>query len=505
MLLQRWQTCILLLIFIFFVNSGASGAFVGVNIRTDVFNLQSAEGIVSVLQAQQIKHVRLFDADHQMLNALANTGIEVMIGIPNDQLPVIGNSQEAAADWINKNIADFLPATDITCIAVGNEVLTTTPDAALLLPAMQFLHSALLAADLHYQVKVSSPHSMLMIPKSFPPSTATFNLKWNSLMHQFLLFLKNTDSSFLFNAHPYYGHTKGEDIFTIDNSLFQSFPSNKQIMEPKTPLNYSNTFDAMVVAAYYAMQALDVYGIPVIVTEFRGPRLDGPKEPDTMVDNALVYNSNLIRHVLDDSGTPSQPNTAVGAYLYELFNEGLQPGLVSEKNWEDMSSNRNTLYSLRFASLADAGTNLQGLVFCVANSSADTDALTLGLNWACGPGSANCSAIQPGQPCYEANDLAAVASYAYNDYYQRMKANGGTCDFNNTAMLTTSDPSHGLCIFTGSIAPNPSPSNSTTVSPGSAGSGGSIAPLSPFDGVAKLQVLKITYLIPVILYLWFDM
>ncbi|EHA8587251.1 Glucan endo-1,3-beta-glucosidase 4 [Cocos nucifera] len=482
-----------------------TGVFVGVNIRTDVSNLQSAEGVVSVLQAQQIKHVRLFDADHQMLNALANTGIDVMVGIPNDRLPVIGKSQEAAVDWINKTIAAFLPATDITYVSVGNEVLTTTPDAALLLPAMQFLHSALLAADLHYQVKVSSPFSMLMIPKPFPSSTATYNLKWKSLMHQFLLFLKNTDSSFLLNAYPSYGHTKGEDTFTIDNFFFRSLPSNKQIMDPKTPLNYSNTFDAMVDAAYYAMQALDVYGIPIIVTEFRWPRLDGTKEPETMVDNALVYNRNLIRHVLDDSGTPRQPNTAVGAYLYELFNEGLRAGLVSEKNQEYMSPNRNTMYPWTFASLADAGTNLQGLEFCVANSSADTDALISGLNWACGPGSANCSAIQPGQPCYEANNLVAVVSYAYNDYYQRTKATGGTCDFNNTAMVTTSDPSHDLCIFTGSIAPSPSPSNGTTISPGSGGSGTSIAPLSPFDGVAKLQVLKITYLIPVILYLWFDM
>lgn len=418
-----------------------SGVYIGVNIRADVSHLQSAEGIVSVLQAQQIKHVRLFDADHQMLNALANTGIEVMVGIPNDQLLVFGKSQEAAADWINKNIAAFLPATDITYISVGNEVLTTTPDAALLLPTMQFLHSALLAADLHYQVKVSSPHSILRIPKPFPSCTATFNLKWKSLMHQFLLSLKNTDSSFLLNAYPYYGHSKGEDIFTIDNSFFRSLPSNKQIMDPKTPLNYSSTFDAIVDAAYYAMQGLDVYVIPIIVTEFRWPRLDGTKEPETMVDNALVYNRNLIRHVLDGCTTPSQPNKAVGAYLYELFNEGYRPEHVSEKNQECVSLNRNTVYPLIFASLADAGTNLQGLVFCVANSSADTDALTLGLNWSCGPGSANCSAIQTGQPCYEANNLVATASYAYIDYYQRMKANGGTCNINNTAMLTTTDPS----------------------------------------------------------------
>ncbi|XP_065000135.1 glucan endo-1,3-beta-glucosidase 4-like isoform X3 [Musa acuminata AAA Group] len=93
-----------------------------------------------------------------------------------------------------------------------------------------------------------------------------------------------------------------------------------------------------------------------------------------------------------------------------------------------------------FASLADT-MNASGLVFCVANPSADANALRNGLDWACGPGGANCTAIQPGQPCYEPNNLTALASYAYNDYYQRTRASGGSCSFNNTAMTTTSDPS----------------------------------------------------------------
>ncbi|RZS28340.1 hypothetical protein BHM03_00061921 [Ensete ventricosum] len=93
-----------------------------------------------------------------------------------------------------------------------------------------------------------------------------------------------------------------------------------------------------------------------------------------------------------------------------------------------------------FASLADA-MNSSGLVFCVANHSADANALTNGLDWACGPGAANCTAIQPGQPCYVPNNLTALASYAYNDYYQRTRSSGGSCYFNNTAMMTASDPS----------------------------------------------------------------
>ncbi|XP_062215489.1 glucan endo-1,3-beta-glucosidase 1-like [Phragmites australis] len=88
--------------------------------------------------------------------------------------------------------------------------------------------------------------------------------------------------------------------------------------------------------------------------------------------------------------------------------------------------------------------------FCVALQNADPTALQAGLDWACGPGHADCSAIQPGGPCYKQNNLAALASYAYNDYYRKMASTGATCSFNGTATTTTNDPSSGSCVFAGS-------------------------------------------------------
>lgn len=208
-------------------------------------------------------------------------------------------------------------------------------------------------------------------------------------------------------------------------------------------------FDSMVDAAYYSMQALNFTGIPVIVTASGWPWFGGSKEPDATVDNALAYNSNLIKHVLNGSGTPSQPTAQINTYIFELFNEDLRPGPISEKNWGIMYPNKTALYTLSFEHPDESDGDSTGLVgvFCVANSSAPAIALKQGLDWACGPGSANCSAIQPGQPCYDSNNIAAVASYAYNDYYHRTQANGGTCNFNNTAMITTTDPSKFHCYL----------------------------------------------------------
>lgn len=97
-------------------------------------------------------------------------------------------------------------------------------------------------------------------------------------------------------------------------------------------------------------------------------------------------------------------------------------------------------------SIHDGNTTSRGN-FCVAIQNADPTALKLGIDWACGPGLANCSSIQPGQPCYVANNLAAIASFAYDAYYQANLARGGTCFFNNTATLTSNDPSKSFYYF----------------------------------------------------------
>ncbi|OEL14274.1 hypothetical protein BAE44_0024707, partial [Dichanthelium oligosanthes] len=71
------------------------------------------------------------------------------------------------------------------------------------------------------------------------------------------------------------------------------------------------------------------------------------------------------------------------------------------------------------------------------DTGADPGALQAGLNWACGQGHADCTAIQPGEPCYKQNNMTALASYAYNDYYQQSHKTSTSCSFNGTATTTT--------------------------------------------------------------------
>ncbi|XP_057429951.1 uncharacterized protein LOC130723044 [Lotus japonicus] len=88
--------------------------------------------------------------------------------------------------------------------------------------------------------------------------------------------------------------------------------------------------------------------------------------------------------------------------------------------------------------------------YCVAMDGVDSETLQIALNWVCEPGRANCSEIQPGENCYEPDNVKNLASYAFDSYYQSQGQSPESCDFNGAATITTNDPSHGSCIFPGS-------------------------------------------------------
>ncbi|KAM6582826.1 hypothetical protein CsatB_009828 [Cannabis sativa] len=85
-------------------------------------------------------------------------------------------------------------------------------------------------------------------------------------------------------------------------------------------------------------------------------------------------------------------------------------------------------------------------LWCVAKPSVPDPIIQEAMNYACGSG-ADCDSIQPSGSCFQPDSLIAHASYAFNSYWQRSKAAGGTCDFGGTGMLITVDPSYDGCHF----------------------------------------------------------
>lgn len=81
---------------------------IGVNWGTVSLHKLSPTTVVDLLKDNKIEKVKLFDADPESLKALMGSGIEVMVGIPNDLLPLLSSSTAAADLWVSQNVSRYM-------------------------------------------------------------------------------------------------------------------------------------------------------------------------------------------------------------------------------------------------------------------------------------------------------------------------------------------------------------------------------------------------------------
>lgn len=74
------------------------------------------------------------------------------------------------------------------------------------------------------------------------------------------------------------------------------------------------------------------------------------------------------------------------------------------------------------------------------------------IDFACGQEGVDCTAIRPGGVCYEPDTVQAHAAYAMNLYFQSNGRHAYDCDFGDTGVVTTADPSK-IDILPGPILP----------------------------------------------------
>lgn len=429
------------------------GSTIGVCYGRNADDLPTPDKVAQLVQLHNIKYVRIYDANIQVLKAFANTGVELMIGVANSDLLPFSQYQSNVDTWLKNNILPYYPATMITYITVGAEVTETTANvSAMLVPAMVNVLNALKKAGLHKRIKVSTTHSLGVMSRSFPPSAGAFNSKYAFFLKPLLEFLVENQSPFMVDIYPYYAYRDSASNVSLNYALFTS---SQDVIDPNTGLVYTNMFDAQLDAIYFALMALNFKTLNIMVTETGWPSKGAAKETAATPDNAQTYNTNLIRHVINDTGTPAKPGEEIDVYLFSLFNENRKPGLESERNWGLFYPDQTSVYSLDWTGRGNVdvvtGANVTSSngTWCVASSTASELDLQNALDWACGAGNVDCSAVQPSQPCYQPDTLVSHASYAFNSYYQMNGATDVACSFGGTGVKTTQDPSKCsiACLF----------------------------------------------------------
>ncbi|KAH1212061.1 Glucan endo-1,3-beta-glucosidase 7 [Glycine max] len=465
--------------FLTLFNLASSESFIGVNYGQVADNLPPPSATAKLLQSTAIGKVRLYGTDPAIIKALANTGIGIVIGAANGDIPGLASDPNFAKTWVNTNVVPYYPASNIILITVGNEVITSNDQNLVnqMLPAIQNVQGALDAASLGGgKIKVSTVHAMSVLRDSEPPSAGRFHPEYDTVLQGLLSFNNATGSPFTINPYPYFAYRS--DPGRADNLAFCLFQPNAGRVDSNTNLKYMNMFDAQVDAVRSALDAMGFKNVEIVVAETGWPYKGDSNEAGPSLENAKAYNGNLIAHLRSMVGTPLMPGKSVDTYLFALYDEDLKPGPASERAFGLYNPDQSMIYDAGLSKQQETSSPVptvapttpdvskspstpkptvssptktnNSATWCVPKGGVADAQLQANLDYACGQG-IDCTAIQQGGACFEPNTLVNHAAYAMNLLYQTAGRNPLTCDFSQTAMLSTNNPSKflfDLCIVT---------------------------------------------------------
>lgn len=85
-----------------------SAGGIGANWGTQASHPLPPSTVVRMLRDNGFQKVKLFDADTGTMGALRKSGLEVMVGIPNDMLAMLASSSKAAQNWVSSNVSAYI-------------------------------------------------------------------------------------------------------------------------------------------------------------------------------------------------------------------------------------------------------------------------------------------------------------------------------------------------------------------------------------------------------------
>lgn len=444
--------------------------------------------VVAMLRENGIQKVKLFDADYDTLRALGRSGIQVMVGIPNDMLSDFASSSKAAEKWVAENVTHHLTTNSVmirsvgVCslvlshtirvervlfsgfyelihelmiywlsryVAVGNEPFLETYNGSFLkttYPALRNVQLALTKANLHDQVKVTVPlNADVYSTASGLPSGGDFRAGILESMLLIIKLLSDTGSPFTVNIYPF-----------ISLYIDSNFPVEYAFFDGNaTSLNdggtsYTNMFDANHDTLVWALQKNGFPNLPIIVGEIGWPT-DGDRNAN--IQYAQRFNQGFMTHISGGRGTPMRSGP-IDAYLFSLIDEdekSIQPGNF-ERHWGILGYDGQPKYNLNLglnsASSLIPVRNVSYMEpkWCIMkqNVKLDDPKVAESVSYACSLG--DCTSLGYQTSCGSL-DAGENISYAFNSYYQKNNQLDIACNFNGLGTVTRANPTIGNCRF----------------------------------------------------------
>ncbi|XP_019162392.1 PREDICTED: glucan endo-1,3-beta-glucosidase 8-like [Ipomoea nil] len=448
------------------------------------------KSVVKMLKANGIKKVKLFNSPEHILNALAGTGIEVMIGTPNALLKEMVNYDVAEA-FVKENVTRYKPTSPdgvkITLVGIGNEPFLKFYKKLGLFdvtyPALANMQKALNEAGIGKTTKATVPFNadVYLSPPDKPvPSAGMFRPDIQKQVKQIIKVLDENDSPFMINVYPFLSLYFANGSFPFDFAFFDGV--DKPLDD--NGKTYTNVFDANYDTAVAALAREGHGKMTVTVGEIGWPT-DGNEFANASL--AAKFYGGFIKHLASKKGTPARPGSALEVYMFGLFDEDQKSVLPGdfERHWGILGYDGQPKFKLDLS--GGKGKALTGVPeieylpkkWCTVKSNAKFTNMKATISYACDR--ADCTATSNGSSCHSLTEPEKL-SYYFNAYFQTHEQEAGSCDFGGLGEVTTTNLSTSTCNFNIGIkvpppeAPSPgSPADGSPSKPGSNSSSRSLS------------------------------
>ncbi|KAE9622140.1 putative glucan endo-1,3-beta-D-glucosidase [Lupinus albus] len=172
-----------------------------------------------------------------------------------------------------------------------------------------------------HNIKIGTSSSMDVLETPFPPSKDVFrNDISDQVLKPMLEFISKSESYFFLDVYPFFAWASDPININLDYALFKS--KYIRITDLGIGLVYSNLFDQMIDAVYFAMNRLSYPNVPVFIAGW--PNSGDSNQIGANINNVVTYNRNFIKKVTKKSaiGTPLRPGVVLQSFLFSLFMDG---------------------------------------------------------------------------------------------------------------------------------------------------------------------------------------